>query len=135
VQVNNDPLMAADRNQEKPIVGRCDPPNAYHPAAGGTFDTAHRAQAAAPIPFAHKALEEGQDRHLNHSNVSAVGVDPMPVSADPDTSSRVRSPGSDNDRRGQLELDLHLADARPHIDSIANGLEIEAERRLSDQLA
>jgi len=59
----------------------------------------------------------------------------MPVSADPDTASRVHSPGSDNDRRGQLELDLHLADARPHVDSIANGLEIESERRLSDQLA
>ena len=133
--MDNSVLTTVGRNQEKPIVSRCDPSNSDHPAAGGAFDTARRAQSTSPVFFAHKTLEDRRNRRLGHSNESAVGIDPMPATADPDTTSWLHFPGPDNDSGRQLELDLHLTDARPHIDSIADRLEIESERRLANQLA
>ncbi len=133
--MNNHRLMTTGWDEENPIVGRCDPPDPYHLTACGPLDTVRRRQSAAPVRFAHEALQERQDGPLDHSGKSAVGVDAMPVAADPDTTLGLHGPGPNNDRRRQLELDLYLADTRPHVHPIADGLEIEPERRLADQLA
>jgi hypothetical protein len=133
--VNNDRLVTTSWDEENPIVGRCDPPDSGHPSACGLLDTVRRRQPPTPVRFALETLQQRRNGRLNHTGKSTVGADGMPVAADPHTTSWLHSPDPDDDRGGQLELDLNLADARPYVDSIADRLEIEPERRLADEIA
>ncbi|MBD3853265.1 MAG: hypothetical protein IFJ96_00675 [Acidobacteria bacterium] len=133
--MNNDRLITTSWDEENPVVGGGDPPDPGHPSPCGLLDTVRRRQSATPVRFAHETFQERRNDHLNYTGKSTVGIDGMPVAANPHTTSWLHSPDLDDDRGGQLELDLNLADTRPHVDSIAYRLEIEPERRLADEFA